>query len=244
MKCSKPRVAFRPLVENLEGRLQPGSLIMGQGYGWSLLADHLSILNPDSRDSQSLVSPSSSEGSRPAPTSTAMDVRSDRLNIAITTVVLARSEPASLPIRNLIDNLVAGWPNDDLSNLSLSGQAHSVPLAAVAAPTVQQPAPVLVAAGSVPQSPIGVAVPAQPAAPTVVSVSAVASPIPLVSGAGPHAAPLQTITLDGETVDTVADYQTTSALHAVPIPVAIALPAPGGSAGNQATVNFLSYLGD
>ena len=37
MKCSKSR--FRPLLEVLEGRLQPGSVITGYGYGWSVLTD-------------------------------------------------------------------------------------------------------------------------------------------------------------------------------------------------------------
>src|SRR5260370_1219957 len=43
MTCSKARFVFRQRVEDLENRLQPGSMITGSGYGWSLLADNFSI---------------------------------------------------------------------------------------------------------------------------------------------------------------------------------------------------------
>ena len=34
MKCSKGRFAFYPILETLEDRLQPGSVILGQEFGW------------------------------------------------------------------------------------------------------------------------------------------------------------------------------------------------------------------
>ena len=75
MKCSKARFPSRhPLVEHLESRLQPGSMVTGQGYGWSLLADNLLNLGPDSTNSQSLISQASSESSKPAKLSTPLAV--------------------------------------------------------------------------------------------------------------------------------------------------------------------------
>src|SRR5437867_4170647 len=70
MKCSRLRpVARRPFVENLESRLQPGSMITGSGYGWSLLADNLLQLDAGATNSSSLVSQSSSESVRRTQTS-------------------------------------------------------------------------------------------------------------------------------------------------------------------------------
>src|SRR5437899_1884576 len=97
MTCSKPRFAFRPRVENLESRLQPGSVLMGQGYGWSLLVDNLSIVDQGSSDSQRLISQSSFESSQPALTSISVDRQSDQQFIAMASVLAARGANASLP---------------------------------------------------------------------------------------------------------------------------------------------------
>src|SRR5437773_9179844 len=98
MKCSKRRPVFCPRVENLESRLQPGSVITGSGYGWSLLADHLAILNQGAVDSQGLVSLPSSASNHPNQTSAPVDVHSDTLNTAVASIASARS--ASLPIKD------------------------------------------------------------------------------------------------------------------------------------------------
>jgi hypothetical protein len=162
MKCSKRRVACRPFVENLESRLQPGSIITGQGYGWSLLADHISILDQGSFDSQSLVSQRASESSQPTTENASLDVHSDHIAIAVASVATARGETLSTPASSLVNNLVSDLTNGDLADATLTGRPHSVPLADVAAPTVQSLAPAT-PLGSVPQSPTGVAAPAVPA---------------------------------------------------------------------------------
>src|SRR5205823_12836850 len=97
MTCPKPRIAYRPQIENLESRLQPGSIITGQGYGWSLLADNLLSFNQAALESQSLVSPSSSESVRPLESSAPLGVHSNHQDIAVVPVGVARSEPAALP---------------------------------------------------------------------------------------------------------------------------------------------------
>src|SRR5438128_8213586 len=108
MKCSKLRFASRLRIENLESRLQPGSVITGSGYGWSLLADHLSILNQSSFDSQSLVSQTASESSKPTPTSAPVDTQSDHLEIAVVSLAAARSQSANLPGSTLVDTIATG----------------------------------------------------------------------------------------------------------------------------------------
>ena len=136
MKCSKVRPTFRPLVENLESRLQPGSIITGQGYGWSLLADRISILNQPSLDSQGMVAPSSSESSRSNPISTSAnvlvdissDVHSENLTTAVASVAAASSSglPANSPVNslaiNLVNNLASNLTNDNLASLPLASQ--------------------------------------------------------------------------------------------------------------------------
>src|SRR5436305_1908746 len=97
MKCSKPRFIFRPQVENLESRLQPGSVLSGSGYGWSLLADHLSILNQGSPDAQSQVAPSSSDSTIPSQAPAPVETHRDNLDIAIISLAAARSQNASTP---------------------------------------------------------------------------------------------------------------------------------------------------
>ncbi len=162
MTCSKLRFASRLRVEDLESRLQPGSMITGSGYGWSLLADNLLILNQGSLDSQSLVGQSSSESSKPTQTSAPIDTHSDNLQIAVIAAAAARSQNSSLPSTTLSDNLATGLTTEDLSKVSLTGHSNSVPLAAVAQPTVQQQSAAATPVGSVSQSPTGVAAPAAP----------------------------------------------------------------------------------
>src|SRR5947209_4782471 len=112
MTCSKARVAFRPLVENLESRLQPGSLVLGQGYGWSLLAHDLSILQQGSLDSQRLISQSPSENSKPARTVIPADTHSDHQDTAVVRATAPHGD--TLPLAKLVDNVAASLSNDDL----------------------------------------------------------------------------------------------------------------------------------
>src|SRR5216683_3114626 len=100
MTVSKARFAFRPLVENLESRLQPGSIITGTGFGWSFLADLLLNLDRGRLDSQSVVSQASSDSDRLALRSILVGVHSDQRDIAVASLLTARSETASLPPSN------------------------------------------------------------------------------------------------------------------------------------------------
>src|SRR6266404_3222943 len=103
----KPQNAYRPLVETLESRLQPGSILMMQGSAW-FAADHLSLLKEEPRDSHGLVEQASSENSNPALTSKPEDVHSDRLKIAVASVAAARSENSSSLPSDLVDNRTDG----------------------------------------------------------------------------------------------------------------------------------------
>src|SRR5205809_553414 len=148
MKCSKGRFAFYPILETLEDRLQPGSVILGEEFGWSLLADQLANSKQDSAAADKRVFEPALENSKSSPTST-------------------------------------------------PGEADSPRLA-------DGPAPVL---------------------------------------AELHAQPLRTTTLNGTTIETAANYQTTHDLHATALALSNSAPQAGGAAANQGTVNFLSYLG-
>ncbi|HLJ96054.1 MAG TPA: hypothetical protein VKU02_22960 [Gemmataceae bacterium] len=207
MTCSKRRFLFRPLVENLESRLQPGSLILGQGYGWSLLADHLSILNQDSSPLHPLSSPFASEDHKPAPTISAVDVRTDHQDIAVVRMITTPSAASNLPTTNLVDNLVANSTNDDPGFPSAAKQRNPVSLPAIQNAIAQPLAPTPVAAGSVASS-LGVAAPAPAVAPTNNTPAIQAQPSMARSGvlhgatpeAQPSAAPtLQTVPLTHST---------------------------------------------
>lgn len=162
MARSKRRFSFHPRVENLESRLQPGSVIMGQGYGWSLLVDNLSILNRDVSDSRPLISQASSENRGPAPRSSALDVQSDHRDIAVAGMAAGRSVTSSPPSNTLVDNLPAHLTTDDLGLSSVAGPRKAVPLPALPNAIAHQPTPTPAPAGFV-ESPIGVATPAQAA---------------------------------------------------------------------------------
>src|SRR5260370_974116 len=129
MTCSKARFVFRPCVENLESRLQPGSVIVGQGYGWSLI-DTLSILDPSSLDSNQLVLKASSKSSKPAAASTAADVHHDHQNIAVARVIASRGATSSLLTKAPVDTVAADLTDDDLGQLSIGGQRNKVSLPA------------------------------------------------------------------------------------------------------------------
>jgi hypothetical protein len=248
MKCSKLRSTFRPLVEYLESRLQPGSMMTGQGYGWSLLADRLSILDQTSPDAPVLVAPSSFEGRQPTATSTSangpantsLDIH--RENLAIAVVSGTADHSSNLPANSLVDNLANNLVNNlsanltnDLTSSSSVNASQPMVLAAAENPPIQQPGPATPMA-SVPQSPIGVAQPATPAAPVNPSAP-VGGGVSLQRGAPLQAAGV-TATEQHLTLPRI-----TNVLHPAPVTLATTLPAPGGAASNQATINFLSYLG-
>ncbi|HLJ94431.1 MAG TPA: hypothetical protein VKU02_14690 [Gemmataceae bacterium] len=233
MKCLKLRFASRLKVERMEDRLQPGSVLTGSGYGWSLLADNLSILKQGSVDSQSLVSQASSESSQPAPVSAPpADTHSDHLAIAVISVAAARTQFASMPNNTLVDTVAAGLPADLQSQASLTGHANSVPLAAAALPTAKMPAPAT-PVGSVSQSAIGVASPAIPIT--------TAAPAASVGNLPSKGSPVQEVNVDTPTTHAGTNLQPTNDMHAVPVNLNTATHFGGGT--NQATVNFLSYLG-
>ncbi len=234
MTRSRLRSASRPRVEDLESRLQPGSMITGPGYGWSLLADNLVILNQGSLDSQILVGQSASGNSKssglipqdgPAPSVLPVPDYS-RL------VANARSQNLSLPA--LVDNVATNLTTNDLSAGSLTGHGQSVPLAAVATPTANLPPPAT-PVGSVPQSGIGVAAPATPIAGPTAPVS--------LGNVGVQAVPIQAIGLAAPTGYAVTGLHPTNDVQAVPVTLNRVVHR-GGAAGNQATLNFLSYLGN
>jgi hypothetical protein len=256
MNCPKPCPAFRPLVEYLESRLQPGSMIIGQGYGWSLLADNLSVLSQDKTRSSSLVSQAASESNRPATTNTPADVHSDALQIAVASVAAVRStslptnnvanNSTSSPINNLVnDSLSAGLTNDDLFSSPTTSHPSALLLAAAASSSIQMPAPAT-PVGSVAQSPVGVAAPVQPIAG---APSGVAAPVNAHSTSAMHVAQSgirevlgQTLDMPTPTIRPLTGLQIIrNAVQASPIAV------PNGvintDSGNQATINFLSYLG-
>src|SRR5260370_36346645 len=140
MTRSRLRSASRPHVEKLESRLQPGSMITGPGYGWSLLADNLSILNQGSVDSQGQLSPSSSLSS-PLPSASSLgDLDLDALNTAVASLPTAQS--TSLPISKLTDNnLSTSLTNDDWFRATTSNHANALLSAASLTASIQQPPP-------------------------------------------------------------------------------------------------------
>jgi hypothetical protein len=181
MKCSKLRFASRLRVEDLESRLQPGSMITGSGYGWSLLADNLSVLGQESLQSQSLVSQTSEESGSAAQTTAPVDTHNDSLETAVVAATAARNE-STAPAAPL------GGPAAGLTTdlASLTGHANSVPLAAVAEPTVHPQMVPSTPAGSVAQSPVGLVTAPTAAAP--VQNSSIVAPGPQPAMA-PLAAP-------------------------------------------------------
>lgn len=241
MKCSRPRFALRPLVENLESRLQPGSVLTGPGYGWSFLADNLSILKQDSWESQRRVSSASSESSKPTPSIVPTDVQNQSVAIAVARVATPRIEALSQPILNLFDDLAASLTNDDLLHHSVTGQEHPLPLATGVTAPAQAPPPAT-PAGSVPTSPVGVATPAQALA---TSTPAAAATIRTASAAptGLQAVPIHAHNLATPAVPNNPSVQLIpNVLQTVPINLGGSNHS-GSGASNQASINFLSYLG-
>jgi hypothetical protein len=155
--CPKARFVFHPRVEDLESRLQPGSMITSPGYGWSLLVDQLGILPQGALDSPSLASPTPSAGGKQTQINTPATVPAANLDIAIASVAAGQSTS-----RRSDHNLPTGFVNTDLFNPTPAGQTQPAVLAPL--PIAPKPlSPPATPVGSVPQSPIGVAMPGVPA---------------------------------------------------------------------------------
>src|SRR5439155_26029905 len=95
------RPGIRPLLELLENRLQPGSMVLGQGAGWSLLADHLSILDQGSARS-AVLSETNSESQptqQPSPWTTAH--ASDPQPVSVPSATIGRNQTLMVPGQSL-----------------------------------------------------------------------------------------------------------------------------------------------
>ncbi|HLJ94432.1 MAG TPA: hypothetical protein VKU02_14695 [Gemmataceae bacterium] len=239
MKCSKTRFAARPLVENLESRLQPGSVLTGPGYGWSLLADSLSILNQDSGDFQRRVAVLAFPSRTPTPSNVSGIPNRSSLDLAAATVAATRTDASSRAASPLFENLANGFLQDRGPVVSLTGHGGSVPLAAVAAPTAQLPAPAT-PVGSVPQSPLGIAAPASP---LVLNTPGVMGEMPVRAAATAlQARPIQAVNVDHPALQRIDVQPTANALQFTPLGLGNPV-SHGGGASNQAALASLSYLG-
>jgi hypothetical protein len=204
-------------------------------------------------DSPALVSQTSFESSQSPSASTsanvlintARDVQNEHLTTAVASVADAKSSslPANSQVdnltKNLVNDLTTNLTNDNITLLSPANQSQPMVLAAAAKFPLMQPGPAT-PMGSVSQSPIGIANPAQPASP-----AATANPsAPAGSGVSLQPGrPVQAISLNTPSVHHIALAHASNLIQVAPITLATTLPEPGGAAGNQATINFLSYLG-
>ncbi|HLJ92131.1 MAG TPA: hypothetical protein VKU02_02955 [Gemmataceae bacterium] len=241
MTRPKTRLAGRPHLENLESRLQPGSIIVGQGYGWSLLADNLLNLGQGTLASESLISQASSESSRRFRESGPSNVPEQ--NIAIAPVMVVRSQPTSLPISNLVENVTASLSNDDLGLLALAGRRNAGHLVAAPEPVTHSPSPTPIRAGFV-ESPIGVATPAQPALGSQTHSGAFA---PSVSGKGSAATGTQVqgqpIPLSDAHAETEATHMTVAARPVANLHVTVTHLTANGVHAFASQPVWATYLG-
>src|SRR5579871_1850682 len=245
----KPRIASRLCLEALENRLQPGSMITLQGFGWSL-AGIVPLLNPQAWEAPRMGLPISPQNNAPTSKISAAVPPKATFEIAIALESSAGTE-ASPPSRDLgsVNHAAMApeaehflWQNlEAMPQSAEPAPAISLSLTAVLPLATQRPT---TTAGSLLQSPTGVAPPATPLAsspvraPPVVGASG-----PALSGTGLRAVPVPIMPLQTGTVSSAAGYETTHSIHTVPLALASGPSHGGGSAGNQATLNFLSYLG-
>jgi hypothetical protein len=241
MTRSKAPLGLRLLIEKLESRLQPGSMITGQPYGWSLLAGNLSILDQGSLETPGLVSQASFESNKPAQNGLPNRGSAGHLDVAVVPVLIARNEISSVPTSATVDDLTSDLANADLSSPAQTGPSSSVPLAAVAAAIPQMPAPAT-PVGSVAQSPTGVSAPAMPAASNMANAPSLSTPVSSAS-AELRAEPAHINALDRPTGHAIAGLQPRTDLHVARLTSGHDTFNPFVTGGNQATVNFLSYLG-
>lgn len=161
MTCSKNRFHFRPSLEKLESRLQPGSIITGRGGDWVFLLDGLLNRDQGAPDSPSSISQGPAEGDRASQRTVSARVHGDPHGGAVASVMPARSETSSLPFRSLVDNVATGFTGDDLGILSRTGPRNAVAFIptqnSVAPPVTSTPG-----TASVGESRTGAAMPAQP----------------------------------------------------------------------------------
>ncbi len=228
----KPNIAYRPFVEFLENRLQPGSLLAIPASGVPLLPENAAIVAPDPEASVRWMALSSPEQAEPRPAAQPVAGPRGRVDVAVPAPLLLESETDTLPLRHEGD-----WNWDDSWEVS-HRRARNTEFLAAALPPRREPAPATPIA-SVPQSPIGVAIPASAAA--LLGITSPTASVP--TNPATHAVPVSLVPMGSGTVSTAAGYQTSSAVRAVPLVLANPSNHMGGRADNQATLNFLSYLG-
>jgi len=229
----KPNIAYRPLVELLENRLQPGSLLANPGSGVPLLPENPMLVAPDAEASVPWMALSVPEQAEPRPAAQPVAEPRGRLDVAAPAQLLVESGTDTRFQRHDGDG---NW--DDGWDVALSRARNTAALAVAALPRLREPAPATPVA-SVPQSPIGVAIPASAAA--IVGINSPTASVP--TSPATHAVPVPLVPMGSGTVSTYAGYQTMSGVHAVPLVLANPSNHMGGRADNQATLNFLSYLG-
>lgn len=204
-----------------------------------MLADNLLNLGQGTLVSQSLLSQASSESSRLIWASAPANVHEQ--NIAIAPVMVARSEPSSLPISNLVDNLAASLSNDDLGLLALTGRRNAVPFVAAQEPVAHSPSPTPVRAGFL-ESPIGVAAPAALASQTHHGAFA-----PPVNGKGASATGKlirgEPVPLGDSQAEPGATHVAVAARPVDNLQVAITHLAPSGFQAFASQPVWASYLG-
>ena len=125
----------RLYLELLESRLQPGSILTGQGPGWSLWADSLSVLEPSTQPSGQQVSVTRSEPENPSQLSMPAETQGDNLVTTIDRVAATRTEPLTTPSQRLVDTFTPDWMNDDLTLFAASSQPHAAPVVTSGSPT-------------------------------------------------------------------------------------------------------------
>lgn len=229
-KANTRRTGSRPLLELLESRLQPGSIVMGQGPGWSLLSDNFAVVEQTPSRSDSLVSQSSSDRYQPARSSTRAAAPGDPVAASIATV--SKSESTNVPSQRLADAFAAGWVNDDLSVLLAAGRPSSVPLlateASVSSVKLTSSAP---PSAGVSESPIGIATPPTPQSNLTTAQGMALSPIALT----PTQLPMPTVT-------SIASSVHTANLQSIPLNVQ-GTPVSGGVTARMTVQNFSTFLG-
>jgi hypothetical protein len=213
--------------------LQPGSVVTGQGFGSSLLAENLSILETTQLQSSSVVSETRSESQKHLQFSTPAAAQSDTSLISASPAAIARSEPFTFSSQNLVDTLRPTWMNDDLALLVASSSRSSVAALAPQEPasSAKLTASPAMSVGVI-ESPIGVAAPPTP------------QPSP---GSNPNAsavtaAPLPPTQLPMPATTSITSSVHAANLHAAPLNLPSS-PVSGGINTHATMQNFSTYVG-
>jgi hypothetical protein len=218
----------------LESRLQPGSILSGQGAGWSLWADNLSILDYRSGHSESLISETRSEAQKPGQPSTPAVVHRDPVAPSVSQVAVTQSEPLTVPSQQLVDPFTPDWLNDNLFLFAASSQPHAVPVSATESPitntNLARSAPINAGPS---QSPIGVAAPPVPVQ---------LNPNANSTGTGSVSAPVTPTRLPTPTATSIASSVHAANLHETRLNLQTT-PVFHGINTGMTTQNFSTFLG-